>query len=68
MNSRFDMPSKDEFCFAKPALTQRCDCLLQFLIHTNLKEKFLCMRKGRALNAPNNRLLLGEDQMKIYPL
>lgn len=62
------MPSKDELYYPGPALTQRRDCLLQFLVHASLKGRAFYMRKGRALNAPNNRLLLDEDQMKIYPL
>ena len=58
MKSRFDMAyslSKEELCYARPTLTQRCDYLMQFLVHASLKQRALCMRKERALNdAPND--------------
>jgi len=62
------MPSKDTLCYVGLALTQRCDDLPQTLIHASLKGKVLFMRKGRALNAPNNLFLSNEDQSNNYPL
>ena len=61
MESRSDMPSKDELCYAWPTLTQRCDYLMKFLVQASLKRKISLMRKGRALNAPNDLLLSDED-------
>jgi len=52
------MPSKDELCYPGPALTQRRDCLLQFLVHASLKGRAFYMRKGHALNAPNDPIFI----------
>ena len=54
MKSRFDIPSKDKLYYAGPALTQRSDHMLQSLVEASLKGRDLCMRKGSALNAPND--------------
>ena len=59
---------KGELFYAELAPTQECDYLLQFLIHANLKQRFICMRKEHALNGLNGPFLSDEDQMNIYPL
>jgi len=68
MKSRSNIPSKDKLSYTKPALTQRSNCLLQSLIHASLKERSLCIRKGHALNAPNDPFSIKQRSKQDLPV